>query len=218
MKSRFDELLPFYVNGSLTEADRAWVEDYLRENPRAAGELAWYRSLQTRLRSDVPAVSSEIGLERAMQRIRGDSVKQPARGARSSRLGLLVDWLRAALPQPLLRPALVGAVAVVALQTVAIVQLVNQRDDELSQVRALQVGSVPERGPYLKINFKADAREADIRMLLIQSNGSLAAGPGQLGDYYVRVPAAQVPTLADTLKTNPIVDGVAVVDALPARP
>src|SRR5687768_8001338 len=49
MKSRFDELLPFYVNGSLPPADREWVDAYLREHPRAVGELDWYRTLQTRL-------------------------------------------------------------------------------------------------------------------------------------------------------------------------
>jgi hypothetical protein len=219
MKSRFDELLPFYVNGSLPEADRAWVEDYLREHPRATGELEWYRSLQTRLRSDVPAVSSEVGLERAMQRIRSESAAtQPAHPAAPSLFERAAAWLRAALPQPLLRPALAGAAAVVALQAVTIVHLLGQRDDELMQVRALQLGSVADKGPYLKLNFKADAREADIRMLLIQVNGSLAAGPGQLGDYYVRVPPAQVAALAESLKANAIIEGVAVVDALPGRP
>ena len=54
-------------------------------------------------------------------------------------------------------------------------------------------------------------------MLLVEVQGSLAAGPGQLGDYYVRVPAKQVDAIADKLKTSPIVDGVAIVDALPAR-
>ena len=34
MKSRFDELLPFYVNGTLDDTDRAWVDDYLREHPK----------------------------------------------------------------------------------------------------------------------------------------------------------------------------------------
>ena len=29
MKSRFDELLPFYVNGTLAEGDRAFVETWL---------------------------------------------------------------------------------------------------------------------------------------------------------------------------------------------
>src|SRR5688572_8739895 len=49
MKAKFDELLPFYVNGSLSEADRVWVEDYLRQHPGAAAELHWYESLQGRL-------------------------------------------------------------------------------------------------------------------------------------------------------------------------
>jgi len=76
---------------------------------------------------------------------------------------------------------------------------------------------VTDQGPYLKVNFKADAREADIRLLLVEVNGSLAAGPGQLGDYYVRVPTTQVTALADKVKASAIVDGVAVVDALPVR-
>ena len=75
-----------------------------------------------------------------------------------------------------------------------------------------------DKGPYLKVNFKSDAREADIRLLLVEVNGSLAAGPGQLGDYYVRVPAPQLAAVTEKLKASGIVDGVALVDALPARP
>ncbi|WP_280150891.1 hypothetical protein [Piscinibacter sp. XHJ-5] len=218
MKSRFDELLPFYVNGSLGEADRAFVEDYLREHPKAVAELGWYRSLQSRLREDVPAVSSEVGLERALQRIRTEG-PAPERARRAtlppSLLTTLRDWFASLVPQPLLKPAFAGALAVVALQAVVIIQLLGERDD-VSEIRAMQ-GSVVDKGPYLKVNFKADAREADIRLLLVEVNGSLAAGPGQLGDYYVRVPASQVSALADKLKASAIVDGVAVVDALPAR-
>ena len=55
-------------------------------------------------------------------------------------------------------------------------------------------------------------------MLLVEVHGSLAAGPGQLGDYYVRVPEQQVPTSSDKLAASAIVEAVAVVDALPARP
>jgi hypothetical protein len=77
---------------------------------------------------------------------------------------------------------------------------------------------VAEQGPYLKVNFKGDAREADIRLLLVEVNGSLAAGPGQLGDYYVRIAAPQTEAAAAKLRASTIVDAVAVVDALPARP
>lgn len=219
MKSRFDELLPFYVNGTLAEADRAWVDDYLREHPKAAAELGWYRSLQARLREDAPAVSSEIGLERALRRIRteGPAPELPRRASATqpSRLASLRDWLSSLVPQPALKPAFAGALAVVALQAVVIVQLLGERDDT-TEIRAVQ-GTVTDQGPYLKVNFKADAREAEIRLLLVEVNGSLAAGPGQLGDYYVRVPTTQVTALADKVKASAIVDGVAVVDALPVR-
>jgi hypothetical protein len=77
--------------------------------------------------------------------------------------------------------------------------------------------AVVEHGPYLKVHFKPDAREADIRMLLNEVNSSLAAGPGQLGDYYLRVPEAQIAAVSHRLEGSAIVDAVAVVDALPPR-
>lgn len=217
MKERFDELLPFYVNGTLSEADRAWVDDYLLQHPGAAAELRWYESLQTKLREDLPAVSSEIGLERAIRRIRteGPSPVLARRAAGPSVVDRLRDFFASITPQAVLRPALAGALAVVALQAVVIVQMTDE--DDASQLRAIPPGSVIEKGPYVKINFKPDAREADIRLLLVEAHGSLAAGPGQLGDYYVRVPEKQLAALTDKLKASPIVDGVAVVDALPAR-
>jgi hypothetical protein len=217
MKARFDELLPFYVNGSLSQADRAWVDDYLRQHPAAAAELRWYESLQSRLREDAPAVSSEVGLERAIQRIRteGPSPVLPRRAAGPTLAERLREWFAGIVPQAVLRPALAGAVAVVALQAVVIVQMAGEQD-ESSQLRSVR-GSAVEQGPYVKLNFKPDAREADIRMLLVQVQGSLAAGPGQLGDYYVRVPEARLPAVAEELRGSAIVDAVAVVDSLPGR-
>jgi len=218
MKPRFDELLPFYINGTLSTADRAWVEGYLTEHPSARAELQWYESLQTRLREDVPPVSSEVGMERALRRIRAERLASQGtrRPAAPSPLERLRGWLVGVLPQPMLRPAFASAMAIVAVQTVVIATLVVERDDP-TEIRALRA-SVVEKGPYLKVNFKADARETDIRMLLVEVHGSLAAGPGQLGDYYVRVPEQQLPASSDKLAASAIVDTVAVVDALPARP
>ena len=217
MKPRFDELLPFYVNGSLPEADRAWVETYLVEHPKAQAELRWYESLQARLREDAPAVSSEVGMERALRRIRteGPAPQSARRATPPSLLERARDWLASIVPQPVLRPAFAGALAVVALQSAVIVGMVME-PDETSEIRAMQ-GSVAETGPYLKVNFKPDAREADIRLLLVEVRGSLAAGPGQLGDYYVRVPEQQMDEFTRKLQGSAIVDAVAVVDALPAR-
>ena len=218
MKPRFDELLPFYANGTLSDADRAWIDGYLQEHPSAVAELQWYESLQKQLREDVPAVSSEIGMERALQRIREErpASRVERQPDSTSRLERLRGWLVGALPQPMLQPAFASAIVVVALQAAVIATLVAERDDP-TEIRALR-GTVVDKGPYLKVNFKADARETDIRMLLVSVSGSLAAGPGQLGDYYVRVPEQQLQASSDKLAASAIVDAVAVVDALPARP
>jgi hypothetical protein len=218
MKSKFDELLPFYVNGTLPEADRAWVDQYLGKHPSAAAELRWYQSLQTKLREDVPEVSSEVGMERALHRIRieGPAPQLARRAAAPTLFERVGEFFRSITPQPMLRPAFIGALAVVALQGAVIVELMFDRGDESSQLRAI-APKVTDKGPYLKLNFKPDAKEADIRILLVEVQGSLAAGPGQLGDYYVRVPASKESTVEAKLKVSPIVDAVAVVDALPAQ-
>jgi hypothetical protein len=215
-----DELLPFYVNGTLAEAERARVEAWLQAHPEARAELRWYESLQARLREEPVPVSEEVGLERALQRIRteGPAPQGVRRAAQPGFLEQLRGWLASLVPQAIVRPALAGAVALVAVQGVVILQLMERHEDDSTELRTLRSGTaVAEQGPYLKLNFKADAREADIRLLLVGIHGSLAAGPGQLGDYYVRVPAQQLDAITAQLKSSPIVDGVAVVDGLPAR-
>lgn len=215
MKSRFDELLPFYVNGTLGDADRALVEGYLREHPQAANELRWLRSVQTITLGEAVPASSEVGLERAMRRVRAER-EATEQQATPSAVQRVRDWLSRLVPAPLLKPALAGALAVVALQAIVISSLVGERD-ETSLIRAVP-GSAVDQGPYVKLNFRPDAREADIRMLLVDVQATLASGPGQLGDYYLRVPASQIPEVTARLGMSAIVEGVAVVDALPAWP
>jgi hypothetical protein len=217
MKSRFDELLPFYVNGTLNADDRTWIEHYLREHPLAANELNWLRSVQTMTQQEVVPVSAEVGMERAMQRIRGERA-QATPAATTSFVERVRDWLSRMVPQPMLKPALAGALAVIALQAVVITSMVGEREDT-SLIRTPTTPiNVAEQGAFVKVNFRPDATEADIRMLLIDAQANIASGPGQLGDYYVRVPAWQVDAVTALLGASAIVEGVAVVDALPAWP
>jgi hypothetical protein len=216
MKSRFDELLPFYVNGTLDADDRTWIERYLREHPLAANELNWLRSVQTMTQAEVAPASADVGLERAMQRIRAERA-QAAPVAATSLVEQARHWLSRLLPQPMLKPALAGALAVIALQTVVITAMVGERE-ETSPIRTTPPVNVTEQGVFVKVNFRPDATEADIRMLLLDVQANIASGPGQLGDYYVRVPAWQADAVTAMLGASAIVEGVAVVDALPAWP
>jgi hypothetical protein len=69
----------------------------------------------------------------------------------------------------------------------------------------------------LKISFGPEAKEADIRMLLVQIRGELAGGPGQLGDYYVRVPAGSQAAALARVQSMPIVQAASLAPGVPPR-
>jgi hypothetical protein len=201
---RFAELLPWYVNGSIAPADRAWVDSYLAQNPEARAELAWYESLQTRIRESIPAVPATIGLSRAMNLIRGD---RPT----------LAERISAFFGDFGLRPAMaLGLLAVIVVQGGVIANMMRHAEEDAVEMRALRATQV-EEGPLVKINFAPDAKESDIRMLLVSIQGTLTGGPGQLGDYYVRVPAGKESAAAERLQGVKIVQAVELAPGLPPR-
>jgi len=204
MKQRFDELLPWYANGTLGDEDRAWVDRYLEEHPESRAELEWYRSLSQRLRDDAPAVPDTIGLAKVMTLIHGD------RPSLSERVSAFFAGLG-------LRPATAFAgLAIFAIQGGVILNLMSADRGEESDIRARRA-SMTEDGPMLKLNFAPDAKEAQIRHLLVSVQGRLAGGPGQLGDYFVVVPRGKEAAIAEQLKTNPIVSAVSLAPGLPPR-
>lgn len=213
MKQRFDELLPWYVNGTLSEQDRAWVDEYLSAHPESRAELEWYRSLAHKLHESAPAVPETIGLARTLTLIRGD---RPTTSERVSgllnRLGL-GSLLEAMGPRPGL--ALAG-VALVAVQGVAIVGLMRSADDSAAELRSLRA-TVTDEGPLLRLNFAPDAKEADIRLLLVSVGGRVVGGPSQLGDWYVAVPKGQEEAAARKLGGQPGVQAAVLVPGLPPR-
>lgn len=204
MKQRFDELLPWYANGTLGDDDRAFVERYLDEHPESRAELDWYRSLTQRLHDAAPAVPETLGLAKAMTLIRGD------RPSIAERISSFFSALG-------VRPVTAFAgLAIVAVQGAVILNLMQAREDDASQIRALRASTVDD-GPLLKLNFAPDAKEAEIRHLLVSVQGRLIGGPGQLGDYYVAVPRGKEAALAEQLKSNRIVAAVSLAPGLPPR-
>lgn len=237
MNTRLVELLPWYLNGTISAEDRAWVEQHLHDDPQAMAQLRWYQALQAQIRQTAPQVSDEIGLDQALARIRADrrgaeraaqpmarsdnAARRPdpqgaAAGRRRAPRSLIErfgDWIGSVNPVP----ALTAAGVLVLAQGVVIGVLVGQGDTAGVEYRSMPAAGA-EPGPLLKVNFKPDARESDIRLLLVEVQGSLAGGPGQLGDWFVRVAPARLDEAAAILKASPIVDDVATIDALPARP
>lgn len=204
MNDRFDELLPWYVNGTLSAEDKEWVERYMAAHPESKAELAWYESLALKVREAAPAVPDTIGLAKVMTLVRGD---QPTLAERiAGFFGLLG-----------VRPAAAFAgIAIFAVQGAFILNLMNAHRDDADQIRAARATAVTD-APVLKVNFAPDAKEADIRMLLVSVQGRLAGGPGQLGDYYVIVPSGKEAAAAEQFRTNPIVQAASLAPGVPPR-
>lgn len=204
MKQRFEELLPWYANGSLEAEDRTFVETYLEQHPEARSELEWYRSLQQRVRENAPAVPATIGLARAMRLIQGDRPTLAERiGAFFGNFGMRPSYAIAGL-------------AILAVQGGVILNLLGDLDQNADEIRSLNAVRVQE-GPMLKVSFAPDAKEADIRMLVVQVQGELAGGPGQLGDYYLRVPAGSEAAALARVQAAPIVQAASLAPGVPPR-
>lgn len=206
MNQRFTDLLPWYVNGRIGAEDRAWVEAQLTAHPDWRAELQWHESLRAKVQADAAGLRDDVGLERALARIRAER-PGPSPWQR------LASWLLPVVQRPAFAMA---AFALVLVQGGVISHLLGQRQDEAAAIRSSRAVAVDQR-PMLKLNFTPEARESDIRMLLVRMQGRLVGGPGQLGDYYVAVPAGREAELAAQAKAETIVQAVELAPALPPQ-
>ena len=210
MQRRFGELAPWHVNGTLAAGERAWVDDYVRTHPAAAAELEWYASLQKEMRADAPQVAPDIGLERLLHRVRLE--RRPVARAPQGGLTGLLGSIREFVGGLVMRPAFAyAATALVVAQTALIGTLVfEQQATEREYAEYRSIATAPASGSLLRVSFRPDTKEIDIRTALVEIGGTLVGGPGQLGEYLVRVPADRVEAAAVKLRANAAVEAVDV--------
>ncbi len=185
-ESELRTLLPWYVNGTLTEADRARVEHWLEESESGRTEVAWLR----RLRSDIQAQKAHgaiaPGTQRFARLLQAD-VGRPVRR--------WFDWQRWTVP------ALTVALSVVVVQGVVIANLMRHE----TSLETLSERPAAERGPRLQITFVPSATEAQIRAALQAAHVEIAKGPGALGVYEVAVRTGSVEDALASLRAQPVV-------------
>jgi hypothetical protein len=95
------------------------------------------------------------------------------------------------------------AVALVFAQAGVIGLLAWQYNDvaDGGGMRAGTPDSTP-RGPLLRVSFRADLREADLRRALAEVGGEIVGGPGQLGVYLVRIKDGDLGLAAQRLRAG----------------
>jgi hypothetical protein len=182
-KERFDELIVWYVNGTLEPQDRRWVEDYLRDHPDSYHELDWHGQLKEASDIQNMEIPPSVGLRGLLEQVRADKAKQ-SNGLLARILGGLASLNT--------RPAFAFAAVLVLAQAVALGFLTRElrdRDQIISRYSATRgiPGQAPLDLPTLQVTFKSSATEREIRLLLVSIQGTIVDGPKQLGGYTVAV-------------------------------
>ncbi len=175
MSREIEELLPFYVNNTLSTAEHKLVEDALAQDPELRSEL----ELLKRLQSDMKALEfeqspGELGLKRLQKNLRDEtaSISRPVANDNSRN----IMW----------RVGAVAACMLLALQTAIYVP--NWESDDLDAAG----GAVMQpHGVLYSITFAPDAREDTIRTLMLSLNARFVDGPSALGVYRITVPGDQ---------------------------
>jgi len=76
----FELLLPWYLNGSLTERERILVADYLKAHPEEDARVQWNASVRAGIKEQADALPEDLGLARILAAVNRDQS-----GARSAR-------------------------------------------------------------------------------------------------------------------------------------
>jgi hypothetical protein len=200
--------LAAYIAGTLDENSRQEIEARLRSDDELRGQFEYLQLIAKGLRDYLPAANKEIGIEKTLQRIR--RADAPTGVPLATRLrGLFPDWL--------LAPRVLGfaSVALIATQFAFIGHLVLERDREYSDVRAGTTRPAAP-GPFIKVSFRPDTTEKDLRFVLVGVGATIVGGPSQLGDYYLFLEPAKTDWAAQQLRQSQFVDVVSVIATLPA--
>ena len=169
-----EELLPWYANGQLDEADRSRVEKHLSSCAFCRQQLVLERSLIDEFQALAPEVES--GWARLRNRVASPA---PARTFRPKRPGPFAEaW--AFLSRP--------AIAALAAAQVAFVVIAGATLVSLGQPVYHTLGSAPAPAAgNVVVMFRADATEQDIRNVLRSAGASLVDGPTPANAYLLHV-------------------------------
>ncbi len=178
-------LLPWYANGTLDEAEQAWVEDHLAHCEECRAEAEDCGALATAVRASEIMAPAPHPVELARLLARIDAAEETESGGWG-----LERWLRGTLGGT---PAAVrwALAAQLALLLGAGVLLGRDRPAPSSQsFHTLADAVAPAAtGPELRIVFREDATEGEIRDLLLPLEAEIVAGPSPLGVYTLALPA-----------------------------
>ena len=200
---QIEELLPFYVNGTLSERELDLVERRIEQNPEFQNEVLYLNRLRDNIQNQVMENSpGEIGLKRLQKEIANKSVTNHTDRVTGKRP--VNDNRRSLWWKPL---ALCASIALAILLPFNVVTYFSQEQDFTVAGSQNSIET-----PVLQVIFRAEATEGEIRKTLREFNLSIVDGPSALGLYRIRlakdVTNQQLANILTSLKSRNFIEDV----------
>jgi hypothetical protein len=94
--TEFELLLPWYLNGTLTDRERALVVDYLKAHPEQEARIQWNASLRAGIKAHADTLPEDLGLARILAALNREEANAASARPAVDRHGVLADvalWL-----------------------------------------------------------------------------------------------------------------------------
>jgi hypothetical protein len=163
VQREIEELLPFYLNGSLSGDEHARVEAALKADEGLRQQLEFLSAISGAVRSDDPASAAPGDL--GLARLRRDIGRQPGRSALRS----------------------VAALAAAFILGIGVMALWPSLDRGPEDAIYEQAGGPVAKGALI-VAFRPGATAEQISTLLLSVDGAIVDGPSAIGLYRVDLP------------------------------
>jgi anti-sigma factor RsiW len=205
------EMIPLYLNGQLSEEEQSAFVQGLKDHPELAVEVAEYEAIRASypdLEAETPFPREDILFGRIMDKIDREEATVSGtqavdREAKSGWRGKLADFFYTTFRSPKV------AWSVAAVQIVLLVALLAGMPQRGTFHTLTASGRLSDGRITLNVVFDGNAREKDIRAVMLDAGATIVGGPSVEGRYIVAIGADRSPeAVADILRQSGVVSFV----------
>lgn len=183
-------LLPWYVSGKISAADRARVDAYAASHPDVRDHIALAREeADTVFAANQDIHPSRAALDRSLAKLHASIAAEPrARlyAVKTSLLDQIGDWLGGFTPRQLAYAGVAAALAI-AVQAASIGALVTSGSGSNGYITASGPSAALQSGTFALVAFQPAAPAGTLSAFLAENGYTIVEGPKAGGIFRLRV-------------------------------
>ncbi|MFK7965306.1 MAG: hypothetical protein AB8C46_15190 [Burkholderiaceae bacterium] len=173
------EATPWYLNDTLTDEDRAWLEQEMENDAGLANAVKFDEQIAASLQARAEEVPANIGWEKLLKRARADQAAPVA--VQQSGIGDKIGSFFNSLFSPRMGAVMAALVVVQA----GVISYLSDGGPAPAEYRS--VGTIAPK-PVIRAILTESVTEKQLRSSLAANGVSIVAGPTQLGEYLLTAP------------------------------